>query len=141
MMIHMDGTLGWVIGAVVGIVLNLYMITEALRDMHAATTDAERTIVRTDIVQWVAGLIIKSIGLALGLLVISLSSEDGNDFLVIGMNLMMYGMDARDMVIIAFRRHARALLRGSKDDLDPVVLSAEVSRLRALLEQHGISPA
>ena len=145
---HYDfGTLTWILGALFGVALNAIMIREAILDRRVAISDSEKNIVRTDLVQWSAGLVIKVIGLSIGIWAAmlpdrgavpqgtyeSFAAEYGRAILIIGLNVIMVGMDMRDVLLIVLKRRGRRLIH-EEYPAGEAALIAEIDRLKLELE-------
>lgn len=123
---HVDAAVwGWMVGALVGVIICSVMVLDAIALTRAARTDAERFIAWGDLVQWGAGFAIKVVGFYIGFWVLCLpptgqlpdtgierwAAAQGRWPLIGGLLVMVWGMDFRDVVLVALKRQLRAVLR------------------------------
>lgn len=133
----------WIIGAMVGIVLNGYMIGQAQKNRAVARGPEERRIVLGDFAQWGFGLFVKIVGFLFGFWLLLLpmpgmlpeidlqrwAIEHGRTIIIWSMLVMMYGMDVRDSILVSLHLFSHRRLRSEVEEY--LTLEEELARVRA----------
>jgi hypothetical protein len=116
----------WMLGAAIGISLNIFMIHRTTYKRRIATDQHEKRIVFADTVQWGFGLFVKCIGLWLGVWAMFLlpppgtspdtavetwAATNARSIFGISLLLMMFGMDVRDGMLITIDEVGRRVFR------------------------------